>query len=147
MSKWLDQAKMQKARRTAVAKGRHGGGPVPYGYMIRDGVIERDTDERDVVRMIFDIYAGYNGGRKNERSIRDVVLALEAMGEKTRSGKPWSKAAVGTVLRNPIYIGQRRFGGQVFEGTHKPTVDIRVWRAAQKKLTGQRRGGKPAVAA
>jgi DNA invertase Pin-like site-specific DNA recombinase len=53
-------------------------------------------------------------------------------------GKRWSEARVNHLLRNPVYYGERRAGGNLeTEGL----VDLATWQEAMAAIEGQRQGG------
>jgi len=107
--------------RTARAKAGlyHGGGPSPVGYRFEDGRLVVDPEEAETVREIFRLY-------DSGLSIRQVRDSLIDRGVTFR-GLPWNIYHVKTVLKNPLYVGQVRFGGKVYAGDHEPLVDREIF--------------------
>lgn len=52
-------------RREKARQGKWNGGPPPYGYMIKDGILQIEEDEAKIVKMVFEMYTttkiGYTG--------------------------------------------------------------------------------------
>ena len=48
-------AQTMAGRRQKAKEGKWNGGQAPYGYRIKDGVLEIDEAEAEVVRLIFPI--------------------------------------------------------------------------------------------
>ena len=52
-------------RREKARQGKWNGGQPPYGYMIKDGVLQIEEDEAKIVKMVFEMYTttkiGYTG--------------------------------------------------------------------------------------
>jgi len=79
--------------------GKHLGGRPPYGYTVNtDGFYEIEPNESKAVRMAFEIKAG--GG-----SYSEIISALAAAGHTSRSGKPFERNTLYSMLRNEKYTG------------------------------------------
>ena len=80
----------------------------PYGYrrtrIGKKPTLEPDPEEAEVVRMIFDWYAGEGVG--------GTVIAdrLNALGRLPRDGAPWTTHKLRHILENPVYTGMIRWG-------------------------------------
>ena len=105
-------------------KGLWNGGNVPYGYAAQNKRLTINADEATRVRFMFDRFAEVPSLAK----LRDD---LHRRGWYTRSKKPWSKAALDQLLRNPVYTGNIRFNEQVYRGDHAPIIDEGVFRKVQ----------------
>jgi site-specific DNA recombinase len=127
-------------------RGKWTGGPVPLGFVVRDGKLAIDEHEALAVREIFATYLEH-------RSIVRIIATLTERGRATklhesRTGKvrprrAWTKDAVLRVLRNPLYAGLVQSGGALFPGEHEPIVAEDDFRRVQAVL-GQRTDGRPA---
>jgi DNA invertase Pin-like site-specific DNA recombinase len=118
------------------AKGLHGGGPSPYGYVYdRESKLLVPVDaEVPIVRRIF---ADFVGGA----SLSAIARALEADGVTTRRGKHWRSSTISQIVGNPSYIGKLRYHDEIVEGAHDGIVDVGVWEPAQTLLATRRRKG------
>lgn len=133
----LDQVRARAGREKAFIEGRHPGGVVPYGYQKdEDGVLEAREEEAAIVRNVFVMY-------RDKGSIEKVVEALNASGTRTRSGKEWSKAAVGWILRNPVHVGKKRMSGRLVRARHRGIVVPALYSLVQTMLNANRRGNRP----
>lgn len=132
--------RLAKGREDAVRRGRHPGGPAPYGYRwnrekrhLLGARLDVREDEAKVVRAIFKQYL-------KRKSLNAVVRFLEDRKVKTRNGKHWSKAAVLWLLKNEVYVGRVRIGEIRSRGTHDPIVSPIIFNKVQATL----RRNKPA---
>lgn len=147
--------RIQRGRIASVNEGRYIGSVAPYGYdriKIKGGkgYTLQINSEADTVRYVFSQYLNGSGA-----SI--IANSLDDMGIPTRSGKPWSKATVIDMLKNPVYIGKIRWSyrkdikqsvnGQVVtirkstddyilvDGLHEPIISQADFESVQKKLS------------
>ena len=56
-------------RREKARQGKWNGGPPPYGYMIKDGILQIEEDEAKIVKMIF-----FDGKELRQLTLRDFSL-------------------------------------------------------------------------
>lgn len=99
--------RIQRGRIASVNEGRFIGSTPPYGYdkvKIQNGkgYTLKPNSEADTVKYIFSRYIAGNGASV-------IANSLDDMGVPTRSGKPWSKATITDMLKNPVYIGKIRW--------------------------------------
>src|SRR5262249_45152388 len=103
--------------RGMLEKARAGmwlGGPVPYGYDLRDGrLVPGSTKRVEVVRWLFTTYA------TTTTSLGDLARQLNERGCPSPGGKMWHKTAVQKILTRPAYRGDmawnRRHDGKYHE--------------------------------
>jgi site-specific DNA recombinase len=118
--------KVAKAR--ALARGAKIG-PTPFGYRRReDGTLEPHPERAEIVRQAF---------RLARQGIPAVVAYLDGLDLRHENGKrtdrplAWTAYTVRRLLANRSYIGELRYGGQVFEDAHEALVTQAEWRLAQ----------------
>ena len=71
----------------------------PFGYRLKDGMLEVYEPEAQIVRAIFDLYLA--GKSKNE-----IAAQLNARGIPTRDGKgDWQRSSITYILRSERYVG------------------------------------------
>jgi site-specific DNA recombinase len=111
-------------------KGIWMGGLVPLGYEVRERQLVIIEAEAATVRHIFTRYTELssvrllkeeldrNGGRSKVRVSKDGVES---------GGQAFSRGALYTLLRNPIYVGEIRHKGVCHPGQHAPIVDRAMW--------------------
>jgi site-specific DNA recombinase len=95
------EATVERVTEVMLARARDGrfnGGPVPYGYRVDDKRLVVDKAEAAVVRRIFDLLlqTGY---------VRQVRVALNSAGLRTRRGVRWTCVTVRRILSSPVYAG------------------------------------------
>lgn len=140
----------ERIREKILASRRRGlwtGGHPPLGYDSKEGSLIVNEQEAERVRYIFRRYVEL-------RSVDDLRLELQrdGIGSKVRQyrkggrggGKPFSRGALYTILRNVLYCGKIRCGGSVVAGVQDAIVPHDLWLAASRTLeTGRRKRGGP----
>ena len=127
-------------------KGIWMGGLVPLGYEVRDRQLVINEAEAATVRRIFTRYCelgsvrllkeelDQNGARSKIRASKDGVES---------GGQAFSRGALYTLLRNPIYVGEIRHKGVCHPGQHAPIVDRAMWDKVAQLLREHGTGCKP----
>ena len=116
-------------------------GRTPYGYRSSaEGMLQPVAHEAQVVRRVFDWYTGRNGGDVAPIGMRTIVQRLQDDGISTRSGKPWSTAAISLMLKNRAYVGTYERYGFMVAGNHEPLIERAVFNAAQGRMSKPRVG-------
>lgn len=106
---------MRDHERVKAAKGRPHGGPRPYGYVYRAGLlVVVEAESVIVVRIFNEFTAG--------RSLTAIARDLQADGVPSVHGGPWRQSTVSGVVRNVRYVGKTDNNGEVFDGVHEPIV-------------------------
>lgn len=117
-------------------RGLWTGGRVSLGYRAIDKKLVIDKRTAPLVRAIFARYT-------ETRSVTDLHLEWKAGQFERWIAKPDkqpvpSRGALYTILRNPIYVGKLRCGGELVDGIHKRLVDQQVWEEVQLLLDKNR---------
>jgi site-specific DNA recombinase len=113
--------------RDRVERGLWNGGHI-LGYRSKEGepgALEIDEDAAAIVHQIFDGFeelgsAGAITRRLNEQGIRYPSYTTRS--GKHRGGNLFAKQKVTGILRNPVYIGQIRWGDAIHQGCHPPII-------------------------
>lgn len=125
----------------ALAAGGKVLGRTPYGYRSNDdGVMAPVPHEAEVVRRVFGWYVG--DGDDAPIGMRAIVQRLDAEQVPTRSGKPWSTAAVSLMLKNRAYVGTYARYRFMVPGNHEPLVDRDTFERAQRGMVSRRNSGE-----
>ncbi len=115
-----------------AARGQWCGGYRPHGYDLdrATGFLVPLPDEAAVVHRIFRLYT------RDRVGTRAVANTLNADGHRTKSGKPWSGAAVLTVLRNRVYLGEVFYRDQWHKADphHPPLISTDLFDEAEQVL-------------
>lgn len=140
-------------RREKARQGKWNGGPPPYGYMIKDGILQIEEDEAKIVKMVFEMYTttkiGYTGIAK--------YLNLQGITKKKRKESGitiFSGRFIQILLDNPVYCGKIAYGRRmrekvkgkkneyrvvakkdfsITEGQHEAIVSEEIWEKAHSK--------------
>lgn len=120
----------------------------PFGYRLKNGTLEINENEAEIVRMIFDRYL--SGQSKDE-----IAHYLSELGIPTRDGKMrWQYSSVSYILRNEKYVGdallQKRYTTDTLPyqekinhgekeqyylpGSHPPIIDRDTFEAVRALL-------------
>lgn len=167
---YLNYAKkvMWAGRLRSVAAGNYIASIPPYGYdktWVMDGkkkcpTLKENTEQADVVRMIFDMYVNQDMGRYN------ICYRLDELGIKPPKGENWSPAALKDMLENVHYIGKVKWNWRktvtvvedgeirktspkskigeylIYEGRHDGIISEELFNAAREKQ-GRNHRAKP----
>jgi len=102
-------------------------GRAPIGYRNNPTTrnIEVSADKAAVVRRGFELYAT---GQYSLSTLRKVL--------RDETGFSIARAYLGTVLKNPFYIGDFIWRGVRYKGTHLPIVDLATFQLVQDAFAG-----------
>ena len=121
-------------------EGKRNGGMAPFGYRLVAGRMEIYEPEAVVVREIFARYvrgAGYG-------DLLNWLNDAQAPQLAPRTGR-WTRYTMREILRNPVYIGQIRYGYRnkqgrkqpspmIVDSDHEPIIPIGTWQRAESML-------------
>ena len=118
-------------------KGMWMGGPVPLGYAVKDRRLVVVSEEADAVRGMFARYLEL-------RSVHLLQQELDKSGVRSRTrllkdgrslgGVPLGRGAISHMLKNPLYLGQIRHAGELYQGQHEAIIDRNVFDVVQATL-------------
>ena len=149
-------AQTMTGRRQKAKEGKWNGGQAPYGYHIKDGVLEIDEAEAEVVRLIFDRYNHYEqGGNGVARWLNNNGYTKKTV--KNREGTAFSDHFIKIILDNPVYIGKIAYGRrktEKIEGTrnefHKVKQaegDYDLWEGRHPAIIDKKHGQRHGLSA
>ena len=150
---------LKRGRLLSVSQGNYVGSVPPYGYTkieVQDGkhkcpTLKIKEDEAAVVRMIYDLYANHDMGK------RKIANHLESLGIKPPRGERWSLNGVSAILENIHYTGKVRWNRRrvvtivddsefiktrpvssadehlIFEGKHDAIISDELFELVQEK--------------
>jgi site-specific DNA recombinase len=127
-------------------KGIWMGGLVPLGYEVRDRQLVVNEAEATTMRHIFTRYCELGSVRllKEELDRLGVRSKIRVSKDGVESGgQAFSRGALYTLLRNPIYVGEIRHKGVCHPGQHAPIVDRAMWDKVAQLLRGHSTGYGP----
>ncbi len=118
-------------------KGMWMGGPVPFGYEVKDRKLIVIPDQARIVRRMYERYL-------EVKSVHDLQRELEQQGVRSRARptKDGSIAgnavlghgAISHMLKNPLYAGLIRHQGDLHQGQHVPIVDRQLFERVRAAL-------------
>lgn len=135
-------------KRLAMArKGMYCGGHVPLGYDSKKKKLFINPAEAKIVRQCFEFYPqlgsmGAVSKKLNEMGYRTKKFYVK--GKKASGSIKFDKKKISNILANPLYIGKIRFTDNksgkeyIFDGEHKPIIDLKTWEGVQNILVTNR---------
>jgi DNA invertase Pin-like site-specific DNA recombinase len=137
MAKNYSENLSEEAKKGMLEKARQGIWPTkaPLGYLnVSHGsrrIIEPDPDRAGIVTVLFESYAS------GSYSLASVAEFVHTLGLRTRQGKRVTRSEIHGILRNPVYCGTIRWGGEEFTGKHDALVDRLVYDQCQDVMSGR----------
>ena len=121
-------------------KGMWMGGLVPLGYDRVEKQLVVNENEAELVRHIYQRYLDLTCVRelKAELDREGYVSKPRPDHHKTQGRKPFSRGALYTILKNPVYIGKVHHKGELHDGKHAAIVDKALWDKVQSTLARNR---------
>ena len=116
-----------------VEKIGHSGFNIPFGYEYKDGVLQINPKETEIVKYI---YYQYLSGK----SMGQIVKMLNSSKIPTKKRGLWAKKTISAILKNPIYCGYHRFEEKLTKGKHIKIIDTKSFKKIQKLIC--KKGGK-----
>jgi DNA invertase Pin-like site-specific DNA recombinase len=107
--------RVRSGKAASARKGRHNGGPRPYGYDRGEGpgdLVVVEHERAVLLRMAAEFIAGKSQSR--------IAANLNADGITTVKGKRWNQPQVSAHLHKPLYRGKVVNRGELFDGNHAP---------------------------
>ena len=137
MSRYFSHQLSERVSLGMETKAKSGLWPssAPTGYVnVPSGGIAPDPERAPIVRRMFETYA------RTKISLVDLSKWAESQGLRTRQGGVLRRAALHTLLQNPIYCGTIRWVGKLHDGTHEPLISRALFERVQERM---RNGGHP----
>ena len=104
--------RLQRGREASINEGKYVGNIAPYGYERvklendKGFTLQPIPQEAQVVKMIFEWYAGNNGEQLGPTLI---AQRLDQLGIKPRKKDQWAETTIRNILMNPVYIGMTKW--------------------------------------
>ena len=121
-------------------KGMWMGGNPPIGYEVVDRKLIVHKEGSKIAKYIFDTYLelGNVAKLKKELDLKGIT-SLQRTSNRGNivGGGPYSRGALYSILKNPIYIGKTRHKEKTYEGQHKAIISEDIWNAVQSQLANQ----------
>ena len=139
-----------KGKHQAAKEGYFIGSRVPFGYRkwklgdppeMDKRIILRDEKEAPALKHCFEMYASGNN------SFDDLADYLNEQGFVSRTGRPFRRDTLRTMLENPIYIGIIEYQGTnkdnyfTYQGKHVPLISVELFNQVAE-IRAERENGK-----
>ena len=93
--------RLQSGRIKSVSDGNYISPHPPYGFDKIQKILKVNEKEKEVVRLIFDLYVNHGyGAARIARYLTDLAISGK------HGADHWDKTTIRNILRNPIYIGK-----------------------------------------
>ena len=102
----------------------------PVGYLNDSDkkVIIPDPERSPYIKRAFE---AYGSGKYTLRQVRDTVNEL---GLRSRKEQELSVSNIHNMLKNPIFCGLLRYGGEIHEGKHEPIITKKLFDSVQEVM-------------
>jgi site-specific DNA recombinase len=101
----------------------------PIGYVNEKGKgIVPHPELSILVKKTFEAYATGNF------TLRQLHDKFNALGLSRKNGKVLSVSNYQQILRNPIFTGLMRYGGEIYEGKHEPIISKKLFDTVQEVM-------------
>ncbi len=125
--------KVADAKRRRAEKGLWNG-PVPFGYIPKEGLLEIIPAEAELVNHTFEMYAS---GRYTDEAVATWLNQTDSRPRVHRkdrkdNGYLWSKDTVRDMLRNPFYLGHVKYKKELMAGKHPAIVTEELFGNVQR---------------
>lgn len=109
--------KLARGRATKAMKGDKPAGVVPFGYQYTSDKkhVAIDPGEAGTVRLMF------TEAQKGS-SLQKIAETLNGREITTRTGRPWTRGLVHSILHNRFYVGELTHQGQTIAGNHDAII-------------------------
>jgi DNA invertase Pin-like site-specific DNA recombinase len=102
-------------------------GSVPFGYSVINQRLVINPDESETLKMMFERYSeGWSNGKIASYLNRNKIT--------TKQGVTWKDTQVYKILKNPIVIGKRIWGGETIELPELRLIEDSIFTAVQDRL-------------
>lgn len=108
--------------RDRVNQGKYVGGTLPFGYRLHNGVIRIESYTANIVRLIFEAYAGGSSTKAIAEGLNLLRIPTPSNFSKARKkgiseykvqkSKDWSSSSINKMLKNTTYMGLIIYGSQ-----------------------------------
>ena len=102
----------------------------PLGYVnVKGAGIVPDENIAPLIKKTFE---AYSTGNFTLRELRDKFNEL---GLCRKNGKQLAVSNYQQILKNPIFTGLMRYGGEIYEGKHKPIITKKLFDSVQEVMS------------
>jgi site-specific DNA recombinase len=133
-------------------KGMWMGGARPTGYDIKDKQLFVNSEEADLIRLIFQKYMELGCVRKLKEYLDSQDIKTKnwiSRKERVHGGAAFGRGILYQILKNPIYAGKVRHKEKVYDGQHNEIISYDLWQSVQESLANgsatEKGRKKPAV--
>ena len=146
------EGRIQKAR-----DGKWNGGFPPYGYSLKDGVLEINEEEAPAIRTIFEQWVSTDIGANGLAKYLENH-GIHKIARHNGKNPLFDSALIRRIIKNPVYCGKIAYGRRktekvhgtrneyklveqddylVVDGLHEGIVSEELWNQAQVKMIAQ----------
>ena len=146
------EGRIQKAR-----DGKWNGGFPPYGYSLKDGVLEINEEEAPAIRTIFEQWVSMDIGANGLAKYLENH-GIHKIARHNGKNPLFDSALIRRIIKNPVYCGKIAYGRRktekvhgtrneyklveqddylVVDGLHEGIVSEELWNQAQVKMIAQ----------
>ncbi|MDD3804402.1 MAG: recombinase family protein [bacterium] len=121
-------SRSKSSAKALLSVGRYPGSILPLGYKRKMQIITKVEEEAELVKFIFNEYA-------TERcSLRTLLPEVRKKAILLGLSKTLSLKVMDNLLHNSFYIGEMKWHGKLYKGTHEAIIDKDLFLKVQENL-------------
>ena len=124
--------RVKNGKRATIEKNAYSGGVPNFGYKVVNRKLVIDEDESKIVTFIFDNYINYGCKRTIELLEENNIL---------KRGDKWTTSKIFSVLYNPIYIGKKKYQGELLDFPSLQIISDTMFNKAQERAKSRNTRG------
>lgn len=93
---------VKKGMTEKATRGQYQSTP-PFGYSIKDGILQIIDDEANIIKLIFEKFTS------KEMNILQIAKYINNLGYRTHRGNLFENRTIEYILTNPVYVGYARW--------------------------------------
>lgn len=122
-------------------KGKWTGGPVPFGYDVKDKKLAVNEGEASIVREAFRLFLQHERVALTAREMTERgLLPRRVSWSRPDKVLAWTKDSLARLLDNPLYAGFITCGDDLIDGEHAALIERDTWERSQHALRSRARG-------
>lgn len=124
--------KVKRGMKETRRKGNYQGGPIPFGYVVKEKKFYIDEEKAKIVRFIFEQYSLGIG-------VNTILKMLDNQ-SIMYNGKPFIKNTIYKMLKNERYSGVYKFKDEVIDNMYPQIVSKEVFDKVREKTIKNKLG-------
>ncbi len=118
---------VKKGMTEKATRGQYQASP-PFGYDIKNGILEINKDEAPVVKLIFEKFT------TKEMNLLQIAKYINKLGYRTHRGNSFENRSIEYILTNPVYTGYARWSPSSKMKRGQPNQDTIIQKSQHEPI-------------